>query len=189
MTDLERLAEEWLEERRMGSASGVWHRVQILAELQPEQAWALTQILLRATKPQPRDNALRIHVAGILNRILERYLAEFIDRVESEAGAEPLFKELLAHISLPSDAAPIATMERLRNASDGSVTIYPAPSSELARVAYDVADRYRSGQLPSVPPATRFPVPLLAKEIARLVPGHSEAEYSIAAARALQWSR
>jgi hypothetical protein len=100
MTDLERLAEEWLEERRMGSASGVWHRVQILAELQPEQAWALTKILLRATKPQlqssPRDNALRIHVASILNRILERYLAEFIDRVESEAASEPLFKELLA---------------------------------------------------------------------------------------------
>lgn len=177
----------------MGSASGVWQRVQILAERQPEQAWALTEILLRAAKPQlqssPMGKALRVHIASILNLILENYLTEFIDRVESESASDPLFKELLAHISLPSDAAPTATLKRLTTASDGSVTIYPAPGTELARVAYDVADRYRSGQLPSVPPATRFPVPQLAKEIARLVPGHSETEYSIAAAKALQWSR
>jgi hypothetical protein len=64
-----------------------------------------------------------------------------------------------------------------------------APESELGRVAYEVADLYRAGKLPGIPSSTQFPVPHLAKEIERRLPGRESDDYKIVASKALHWSR
>jgi hypothetical protein len=195
VTELDTLAQQWLEERRAESGSAAWHRVLTLSQTHPSDAWEILLILMqmaatdvRAADP-PSGDALRIHVSSILNGILSYHLTDFIERVESEAASNERFKALLSHVSLPSDAAQPGILARVEAASGHTVNIHPAPGTELARVAYEVADQFRAGKLPGIPSDTRFPVPLLAEELERRVQGHSRAEYSVAASDGLQRSR
>jgi hypothetical protein len=191
--DAERLAAEWLRERETSSGSDRWYEVQLMARKQPEDAWRITLALLPHVRVGARqltpEHMLNTSIGSIPNYILESHAEAFIDRVEIEAARNPAFRYLLEHMQLSDDVAPRFVLERLKAASGGRMLIYPAAGSDLARVAYDVAEEYRAGKLESVPLSVQFPVPLLAKEIERRFPRRMPEDYILAASKALEWSR
>jgi hypothetical protein len=193
--ELDRLAADWVRERvHQQVGSDAWYRAQDLALNRPDDAWRLTLALMQRVELTPgpatlQDEGLHISVASIPNYILERYATAFVDRMEREAARNPVFRDLLRWMSLADDVAPAPILQRLKAASGGLLQIYPAPGSELGRVAYDVGDLFRSDKLPGVPAREPFPLPLLAREIERRCPGHTAEEYDIAAVKGLFWSR
>jgi len=186
------LAKQWLDERNVHGANDAWYRLQVLARTHPEDAWLialhLVDLVGQRLVTAPSSDALRVHVASVPNEILEYHAAAFVDRMEKEC-VRPEFRALFTMMSLPDTAASGSIIARLKKASGGTLRIYPGAGTKFAQVAYEVADAFRNGELDAVPASTDFPVPLLAKEIERRLPGRTREEYEIAAAKGLESSR
>lgn len=147
-----RLADAWwLERRAEPHSSEAWYTLQMLARTRPADAWqvflALAQRLTGVPAPLTREDQLHSAVASVLGDVLEADAAAFAEHVEQMAADNPVVRRLLGRLTLHDDAAPRATLERLKAASGGRLRIAPAPGSTLGKVAFEVADEYRAGTL------------------------------------------
>jgi hypothetical protein len=114
-SDEREIAEAWIKEQRTWDAKTPWDRhsaIAILGDLvhsDPEKAWRIMQIVWRLDS---KDDNLGILAAGPIEDILAARGHQFIDRVETLARQEPIFKKMLG--GLWQNAIPDDVWDRLK---------------------------------------------------------------------------
>src|SRR5579864_5533744 len=103
LRDENHIAEAWIEEMRLpdedqDAPSGSLSAFGILYDFvqsDPEKAWRIIQILWRLDSS---DEMLANIAAGPVEDILAKHGPKFIDRVETVARQEPIFKKMLGAV-------------------------------------------------------------------------------------------
>jgi hypothetical protein len=120
-TDLPTAIATWIrhaEERRKDDFwAWDWVMTQVCWEAGAEDAWELVRTLVRAAP----DELLEFVGAGPVEDLVERFGEVLVDRIETEARADPRFREALGFVWLTRGELPAEVEARVVAASGGRI--------------------------------------------------------------------